>query len=86
MNVLDAISEGRKMDAYAEHRTKDMHFCFLCETVSYRRKAGRVIGKKWVCIDCMRQLKETMETFKQWEEEIALEHDMKKQLGDGLGC
>jgi hypothetical protein len=34
----------------------------------------------------MRQLKETMETFKQWEEEIALEHDMKKQLGDGLGC
>lgn len=84
-NVLEAISEGRKMEAYAEHRTKDMHVCALCETICYRKKAGKAIGKKWFCVDCLRLLKETMETFGQWEEEIALEAEMKKQLDNGLG-
>jgi len=74
------------MEAYTEHRTKDMRVCWLCETVCYKKKTGKTIGKKWICIDCLRQLKETMETFKQWEEEIALESEMKKQLDDGLGC
>jgi hypothetical protein len=73
------------MEAYAEHRLKDMHVCFLCESICYRKKAGKLIGKKWLCIDCLRQIKETMETFKQWEEELALESEMKRQLDNGLG-
>lgn len=84
--VIEAISEGRKLEAYTEHRTKDMHACFLCDSVCYRKKTGKMIGKRWICMDCLRQIKETMENFKQWEEEIALERQMKKQLDDGLGC
>ena len=85
-NVLEAITEGRKMEAYTEHRTKDMHVCALCGMICYRKKTGKGIGKKWFCIDCLRQLKETLENFTRWEEEVALEAQMKKQLENGLGC
>jgi len=72
------------MEAYAEHRTKDMRVCAFCDTICYRKKSGKFIGKKWACIDCLRSLKETLENFKQWEEELTLETEMKKQLEDGL--
>ena len=82
--IMETIAEGRKMEAYAEHRTKDMHACWTCGVISYKKKPMKEIGKKWFCIDCLRQLKEVMDTFDQWEEELILERDAKKQLDDGM--
>ena len=82
--LIESIIEGRKMEAYAEHRTKDMHACWLCGTICYRRKPAKNIGARWICIDCLRQLKETLDTFGQWEEELSLERDMKKQFNDSF--
>jgi hypothetical protein len=62
-----------------------MRFCWFCERIAYRRLPGKEIGKRWLCIDCLAKLKEILDTLKQWEEEIALATDVKKQLDRGLG-
>ncbi len=83
--MLESIIEGKKMEAYVEHCTKDMHVCILCATVGYKKQPMRLIGKKWVCIDCLRQLKETLETMDQWEAEIQLQKEMSKKIDETLG-
>ena len=82
--ILESLLEGQKMDAYVEGRTEEMKVCRVCDTISYRKKPVRSIGSKWICIDCLRSLKELLDTLGQWEEELALKDEMKKQLGDGL--
>jgi hypothetical protein len=82
--IMETIAEGRKMEAYTEHRTKDMHACWTCGVISYKRKPMKQIGDKWLCIDCLRQLKEVFDTFDQWEEELTMERDAKKQLDEGM--
>ena len=83
--ILESIIEGKKMEAYAEHRTKEMHACWLCDSVMYRKKPLKQIGNKWICMDCLKQLKEALDNLDQWEKEIALEGEMKRQLNEGLG-
>lgn len=83
--TLQSIVEGRKMEAYVEHRTKDMHVCWLCGTVAYKKKPMKTVGTRWVCIDCFRQLREIIETMDQWEAEIKLEKEMSKKIDEGLG-
>jgi len=80
--VIDSIVEGRKMEAYAEHRTKEMHSCWMCGAICYRKKAAKNIGTRWICIDCLKQLKESLDTLSQWEEGIALQRDITRQLDD----
>ncbi len=82
--ILRSIAEGRKMDAYAEYRTKDMHTCWICNTICYKRPVKN-IGDKWICIDCVRQLKELLDTIDQWEKEHALEEEARKKIDLGLG-
>jgi len=83
--TLESILEGKKLDAYAEHCTKKMHVCALCGTVGYQRKPMKPIGSKWVCIDCMRELKEVLDTLPQWEAEIQIGKEMSKKIDDTLG-
>lgn len=82
--ILDSVREAKKMELYVEHRTQEMKVCFLCEKVCYRRTPVTRIGKKYVCIDCIRQLKETLDGLKQWEEELSIGEQMKKQLETDL--
>ena len=82
--ILQSLVEGQKMDAYAEGRTKEMKICWICETICYRRKPVKSLGSKWICIDCLRSMKELLDTLGQWEEELALKEEMKKQLGQDL--
>ena len=82
--IMETIAEGRKMEAYAEHRTKDMHACWTCGVISYKKKPMKQVGGRWMCIDCLRQLKEIFDTIGQWEEELSLERDAKKQLDEGM--
>lgn len=83
--TLESIVEGKRMEAYVEHRTKEMHVCALCGTVGYKRRPMRQIGDRWFCIDCMRQLKEVLDNLSQWEAEIQLEKEMSKKIDDSLG-
>ncbi len=82
--IIESMIEGRKMEAFAEHRTKEMHTCWICNTICYKRKPVKNIGARWICIDCLRQLRETLDTLQQWEEELSLEKDMKKQLDESF--
>jgi len=81
--ILKSIVEGRKMDAYAEHRTKEMHTCWFCQKVCYQTPVKK-IGERYVCIECLKQLKEIMETLDQWEKEIALAGEVKGKLDQSL--
>ena len=83
-SILKSIVEGRKLDAYAEYRTKDMRTCWICQEICYK-KPVKVIGTKSICIDCLRQLREAIETLEQWEKELTLEEEVKKKLDHGLG-
>ncbi|MFQ5883879.1 MAG: hypothetical protein ACE5IO_02125 [Thermoplasmata archaeon] len=69
--IMETIAEGRKMEAYAEHRTKDMHTCWACGVISYKKKPMKQIGKNF-------------DTLDEWEEELSLERDAKKQLDEGI--
>jgi ribosomal protein L37AE/L43A len=82
--AIESIIEGKKMEAYAEHRTKDMHSCAFCGAIGYRKRAMRPVGAKWICIDCLRSLKETLEGLDQWEAEIQLEKEMSKKIDQTL--
>ena len=82
--VLKSIIEGRKMEGYVEYRAKDMHACWICGAICYKKKPMKNIGEKWICIDCLRELKEVLDTLTQWEKELTLEKEMEKQLDDDL--
>lgn len=83
--IVDSVIEGRKLDSYAEHQTKDMHVCWICEEICYKKKPIRQVGKRWICIDCLRQLKEALDQLPQWEEELQLKGHLEQQLDEGLG-
>jgi hypothetical protein len=54
----------------------------MCGAICYRKKAAKNIGGRWICIDCLKQLKESLDTLSQWEESIALQRDISRQLDD----
>jgi len=84
-DIVDSVIEGRKLDSYAEHQTREMHSCWICDEICYKKKPIRQIGKRWICIDCLRQMKETLDQLEQWEEQIHLKDHLEKQLDEGLG-
>ncbi|MEW5937538.1 MAG: hypothetical protein AB1665_06955 [Candidatus Thermoplasmatota archaeon] len=80
--VLASIVEGRKMEAYAEHRTREMHACWICGAICYRKKPVKNIGTRWICIDCLKELKEALDTLSHWEETLVLQREVVRQLDD----
>ncbi len=83
--TLESLVEGRKMEAYVEHRTRDMHACTICGGVGYKKRPMKCVGGRWFCLDCVRQLKEIMEGLEQWEAEVQLEKEMSRKFDQGLG-
>jgi hypothetical protein len=43
------------------------------------------VGNRWFCIECLRHLKEVLDTLSQWEAEIQLEREMSKKIDETLG-
>jgi len=82
--TLEAIVEGKKMEAYVEHRTKDMHVCWICGEIGYKKKPMRKVGNRWICMDCLRSLKEALDSLDEWEVELQLEEEMSKKIDDSL--
>lgn len=83
--TLESLVEGKKMEAYVEHRTRDMHVCAICGNVGYKKRPMKNVGNRWFCMDCLRQLRDILETLDQWEVEVQLEREMSKKIDDGLG-
>jgi len=84
VELLETVLKGQAMENYIEHRTSEMRYCGLCETIGYKRRPMKQVGKKWICITCLRQLRETLDTLDRWEEEIALKEEMERTIKKGL--
>jgi ribosomal protein L37AE/L43A len=76
--ALRALEEGRRFESYVEQHTRDMHTCFLCERVAYRKIPVKKIGGKWLCIDCLRELKEGLDSLEHWEHLVSLPSDLER--------
>ena len=83
--TLESIVEGKKMEAYVEHRTKEMHTCAICGCIGYKKWPMRSVGGRWFCMDCVRQLKDLMDNLDKWEAEVKLESELSKRIDEGLG-
>lgn len=81
----ERLIDGKRLEIYADHLTREMHGCFLCDEVSYRSRPVKQVGKRWICIDCIRRLREVLDTLQQWEEEARLGQQMDEELKKNLG-
>ncbi len=82
--IIKNLLENIKLDIYVESKIPEMHVCFLCGRIGYHDLPMKKIGNKWICIDCLRELKETLDSLEEWEQEIALQKEFKKQIEEGL--
>lgn len=82
--VLEYVLKGQAMENYIEHRTSEMRQCALCETIGYKRRPMKQVGKKWICLGCFRQIREILDTLDRWEEEVALKDEMERTIKKGL--
>ncbi len=78
--MIKNIIEGIKLDVYVESRIPDMHVCALCGRIGYKNLPMKKIGEKWICIDCLRELKEALDSLEEWEQEISLKNEFKRQI------
>ncbi len=83
--TLESIVEGKKMEAYVEHRTRDMHACTICGNIGYKKRPMKSVGGRWFCMDCIRQLKDLMDNLEKWDAEVKLENEMSKKIDESLG-
>ena len=82
--IIKNLLENIKLDIYVESKIPEMHVCFLCGRIGYKELPMKKIGNKWICIDCLRELKEALDSLEEWEQEISLQKDFKKQIEEGL--
>jgi hypothetical protein len=81
--AMPTLTEGKRFEAYVEQQTDEMHVCVFCEKVYYRRKPMKKVGARWVCIDCLKSLKETLDGLDRWEELSVLHAELEENAGTG---
>lgn len=81
---IDAILEGKKLENYTEYKTREMHVCFLCETICYKSTPVKKIGNKYICINCLKMLKELLDNLEVWESEVSIDESMRKQVFENI--
>ncbi len=84
VQLLENVLKGQAMENYIEHRTSEMRHCALCDSIGYRRRPMKQVGKKWICINCCRQMREVIDNLDRWEEEMALKEEMERTIKKGL--
>jgi len=82
--VLENVLKGQAMETYIEHRTSEMKQCAFCETIGYKRRPMKQVGKRWICLTCWRQMREILDTLDRWDEEVALKDEMERSIKKGL--
>jgi hypothetical protein len=78
--LLRNLAEGKRFETYVEQQTQEMRVCFLCDKIFYRRKPVKRVGARWVCIDCLRALKDSIDTLDQWEHLSTLRDEIEKDV------
>jgi hypothetical protein len=78
--ILRTLQEGKRLEAYVERQSDEMRVCALCEKVYYRRKPMKKIGARWYCIDCLRSLKESLDSLDRWEELSLLNEQIESRV------
>jgi len=78
--ALKNILENLKLDLYVETKIPEMHVCFFCGRIGYKNLPMKKIGNVWICIDCLRELKEALDSLEEWEQEISLREEIKRQI------
>ncbi len=78
------MAEGKRFEAYTEQQTAEMRTCRVCDKVFYRRKPMKKIGARWYCIDCLRQLKDALDSLDRWEELSALHARIEENVEDAI--
>jgi ribosomal protein L37AE/L43A len=81
----ESIIETRKLESYAEHVTSEMHACSLCGAVRYKKVPVKRIGKLWVCMTCLKELKLALDDLERWENETKIKDKTEQQVDKGLG-
>lgn len=82
--MLRRMMRGGELEKIIEDKTKMMKHCSFCGEITYRKKPMKTIGKKWICIDCLRQLKEMLDELDSWEREVHIKEKIEQQLQDEL--
>ena len=80
--VLENVLKGQAMETYIEHRTSEMKRCALCETIGYKRLPMKQVGKKWICLTCWRQMRETLDTLDRWPPLLSAMREMLHERFD----
>jgi hypothetical protein len=83
-DLLKNVIDSMKLDLYVESKIPEMHVCFFCGRIGYKNLPMKKIGNKWICIDCLRELKEALDSLEEWEQEITLREEIKKQIEKGF--
>jgi hypothetical protein len=78
--LLRNLAEGKRFETYVEQQTQEMRVCFFCDKIYYRRKPVKRVGARWVCIDCLRALKESIDTLDRWEQLSTLRDEIEKDV------
>lgn len=78
--LLRNLAEGKRFETYVEQQTQEMRVCFLCDRIFYRHKPIKRVGSRWVCIDCLRSLKESLDSLERWEQMSTLREEMEKDV------
>ena len=78
--LLRNLAEGKRFETYVEQQTQEMRVCFLCDKIYYRRKPVKRVGARWVCIDCLRALKDSIDTLDRWEQLSTLRDEIEKDV------
>ena len=82
--ILKKLAEGKRFEAYVEQQTDEMRVCAFCEKVYYRRKPMKKLGARWICIDCVRSLKESLDSLDRWEQMSVLHDEIEKSVQGAL--
>ncbi|MGA7924167.1 MAG: hypothetical protein WCA77_09340 [Thermoplasmata archaeon] len=82
--MIRTLTDGKRFESYVEQQTTEMRVCGLCDRVFYRRKPMKKIGARWVCIDCVRSLKEAIESLDRWEELTRLNDEIEKNVDEAF--
>jgi hypothetical protein len=82
--VLRTLAAGKRFEAYVEQQTSEMRRCAFCDRIFYRKKPMKQVGTRWLCIDCLKGLKETLDGLDRWEEMSALHETIERDVRDGI--
>jgi len=77
---IRTLLESMRLEAYVEEKLAEVKVCALCGRLGYRKLPMRRIGARYICAECLAQLKDAIENYDAWLEEVKEEEEARKSL------